>query len=81
MLVFFLFFFNHTATTEIYTLSLHDALPIPSFTEDEEDTGDVSNPGSGGGSGGSGGGGNNDGGGGDQEDDNARMMQIGRAHV
>src|SRR5688572_30938920 len=22
------FFFNHTATTEIYTLSLHDALPI-----------------------------------------------------
>ena len=26
-----LFFFNDTATTEIYTLSLHDALPIPSF--------------------------------------------------
>src|SRR5437868_10690237 len=26
--VFFLFFFNATATTEIYTLSLHDALPI-----------------------------------------------------
>src|SRR5438552_18307815 len=25
---FFLFFSNHTATTEIYTLSLHDALPI-----------------------------------------------------
>src|SRR5579875_4129490 len=25
---FFSFFFNHTATTEIYTLSLHDALPI-----------------------------------------------------
>src|SRR3712207_9367008 len=24
----FLFFFNCTATTEIYTLSLHDALPI-----------------------------------------------------
>src|SRR6266704_5299463 len=24
-----LFFFNDTATTEIYTLSLHDALPIP----------------------------------------------------
>src|SRR5207247_9289976 len=24
----FLFFFNYTATTEIYTLSLHDALPI-----------------------------------------------------
>src|SRR2546422_1891088 len=31
----FFFFFNDTATTEIYTLSLHDALPIfrpaPSF--------------------------------------------------
>src|SRR2546429_4044005 len=26
--IFFLFFFNDTATTEIYTLSLHDALPI-----------------------------------------------------
>src|SRR2546426_9380979 len=25
---FFFFFFNDTATTEIYTLSLHDALPI-----------------------------------------------------
>src|SRR3712207_7438205 len=24
----FIFFFNDTATTEIYTLSLHDALPI-----------------------------------------------------
>ena len=24
----FFFFFNDTATTEIYTLSLHDALPI-----------------------------------------------------
>src|SRR5947207_14519447 len=24
----YLFFFNDTATTEIYTLSLHDALPI-----------------------------------------------------
>src|SRR5215213_11971941 len=34
-LVFF-FFFNDTATTEIYTLSLHDALPIsaPSGTQD-----------------------------------------------
>src|SRR5215204_6772531 len=29
---FFFFFFNDTATTEIYTLSLHDALPI--FTLD-----------------------------------------------
>src|ERR1051325_11216229 len=28
MFVFFFFFFNDTATTEIYTLSLHDALPI-----------------------------------------------------
>src|SRR2546422_4669350 len=26
------FFFNDTATTEIYTLSLHDALPISSLT-------------------------------------------------
>src|SRR5689334_24786131 len=26
--MFFSFFFNDTATTEIYTLSLHDALPI-----------------------------------------------------
>src|SRR6266705_4030442 len=25
----YFFFFNATATTEIYTLSLHDALPIP----------------------------------------------------
>src|SRR3712207_8513892 len=28
MLVLIFFFFNDTATTEIYTLSLHDALPI-----------------------------------------------------
>src|SRR3989441_407846 len=28
LLSFFFFFFNDTATTEIYTLSLHDALPI-----------------------------------------------------
>src|SRR3712207_8920662 len=28
MLYSFFFFFNDTATTEIYTLSLHDALPI-----------------------------------------------------
>src|SRR2546429_9926067 len=28
MSIFFFFFFNDTATTEIYTLSLHDALPI-----------------------------------------------------
>src|SRR5256885_4061317 len=31
------FFFNDTATTEIYTLSLHDALPIWSPTPKEED--------------------------------------------
>src|SRR6266850_5490400 len=36
-LVFFLFFFffNDTATTEIYTLSLHDALPIRARPHDE----------------------------------------------
>src|SRR5207244_11582245 len=28
------FFFNDTATTEIYTLSLHDALPIFKFMKD-----------------------------------------------
>src|SRR5437016_9134390 len=28
MFTFLFFFFNDTATTEIYTLSLHDALPI-----------------------------------------------------
>src|SRR2546430_14230101 len=33
-LIFSFFFFNDTATTEIYTLSLHDALPI-SFRDDE----------------------------------------------
>src|SRR2546422_11170699 len=30
-----LFFFNDTATTEIYTLSLHDALPIFHFGADQ----------------------------------------------
>src|SRR3712207_8750160 len=29
-----LFFFNDTATTEIYTLSLHDALPISRVKEE-----------------------------------------------
>ena len=29
--VLFVFFFNDPATTEIYTLSLHDALPICDF--------------------------------------------------
>src|SRR5947199_5440432 len=33
-----LFFFNDTATTEIYTLSLHDALPIPPSTPTPSDT-------------------------------------------
>src|ERR1022692_5152144 len=32
------FFFNDTATTEIYTLSLHDALPICSTTLPERTT-------------------------------------------
>src|SRR3712207_8934433 len=32
LFVFSLFFFNDTATTEIYTLSLHDALPISGRT-------------------------------------------------
>src|SRR5207248_10441968 len=38
-LSFFFFFFNDTATTEIYTLSLHDALPIflrPAGTRNRE---------------------------------------------
>src|SRR2546430_13333827 len=34
----FFFFFNDTATTEIYTLSLHDALPI--LAEEVEHPGD-----------------------------------------
>ena len=32
---FILFFFNDTATTEIYTLSLHDALPISAVVNTE----------------------------------------------
>src|SRR5205085_11341350 len=36
VLLFFFFFFNATATTEIYTLSLHDALPI--FIDGEDRT-------------------------------------------
>src|SRR2546425_8523303 len=32
---FFFFFFNDTATTEIYTLSLHDALPISDLYKDQ----------------------------------------------
>src|SRR5258708_38916714 len=34
-----LFFFNDTATTEIYTLSLHDALPISPESDDRRSTG------------------------------------------
>src|SRR5688572_27552243 len=37
--LFLFFFFNDTATTEIYTLSLHDALPI-SFAIDTDGRGD-----------------------------------------
>src|SRR5258708_9481213 len=33
---FIFFFFNDTATTEIYTLSLHDALPICEFMKIEK---------------------------------------------
>src|SRR2546430_16747308 len=34
----FFFFFNDTATTEIYTLSLHDALPISMSTACSKDS-------------------------------------------
>src|SRR3989442_10166149 len=37
MLLFF--FFNDTATTEIYTLSLHDALPISHLRHDQRGAG------------------------------------------
>src|SRR5947208_15692630 len=33
LFLFYFFFFNDTATTEIYTLSLHDALPIFRVTD------------------------------------------------
>src|SRR3712207_7068594 len=36
LLYLFFFFFNDTATTEIYTLSLHDALPIFTYGSVEE---------------------------------------------
>src|SRR5256885_5658618 len=35
----FIFFFNDTATTEIYTLSLHDALPICSRPQQADSQG------------------------------------------
>src|SRR5438105_6086762 len=37
-IIFFFFFFNNTATTEIYTLSLHDALPIYRMDQIVRDT-------------------------------------------
>src|SRR2546430_11841529 len=40
--LFIFFFFNDTATTEIYTLSLHDALPI-SITPSSNPSGAASN--------------------------------------
>src|SRR5256885_15912667 len=40
--ILFFFFFNDTATTEIYTLSLHDALPICSYASNS--TGGTVNP-------------------------------------
>src|SRR3712207_8610052 len=39
-----IFFFNDTATTEIYTLSLHDALPILTDLRDAHRRGYVSTP-------------------------------------
>src|SRR5256885_15373107 len=36
LLIIFFFFFNDTATTEIYTLSLHDALPIYPVSNEED---------------------------------------------
>src|SRR3989454_5884171 len=39
MLTTYVFFFNDTATTEIYTLSLHDALPIFSHWHHRERAG------------------------------------------
>src|SRR2546425_2173717 len=40
----FTFFFNDTATTEIYTLSLHDALPISPCTPPAVRSGAISAP-------------------------------------
>src|SRR5438067_11431329 len=36
--LFFFFFFNDTSTTDIYTLSLHDALPIYIVSDDVSDS-------------------------------------------
>src|SRR5256885_6439988 len=40
----FFFFFNDTATTEIYTLSLHDALPILPLLESDTKRIDACDP-------------------------------------
>src|SRR2546422_2211845 len=40
-LSFLFFFFNDTATTEIYTLSLHDALPISTNSHGPDATKDI----------------------------------------
>src|SRR3712207_8406826 len=39
MILLTFFFFNDTATTEIYTLSLHDALPISRLPHAQEEQG------------------------------------------
>src|SRR5947199_7541744 len=45
LLLYFFFFFNDPATTEIYTLSLHDALPIcrgaAEVADEQQDLGDL----------------------------------------
>src|SRR2546430_1501052 len=41
MYYYFFFFFNDTATPEIYTLSLHDALPISAINQFAERSGAV----------------------------------------
>src|SRR5437867_10119797 len=46
-LLFILFFFNATATTELYTLSLHDALPISARPRDRESCNARASPSSG----------------------------------
>src|SRR2546429_2595804 len=44
LITLFFFFFNDTATTEIYTLSLHDALPISSALVTSSDTAPIRPP-------------------------------------
>src|SRR5438552_16926975 len=45
LLSFSIFFFNDTATTEIYTISLHDALPISWIGRDGKQLGTLGAPG------------------------------------